>query len=113
MSPSKVLLDDGRMTGGRVLLLAAITGGCFKAASAPTQLYYDSTIQPILTTFCVGNTSPCHQATPQGTALGNLDLSSFEAVQVRRDVLRTFGSYPRPLLLMKALPEANVLIPYG
>jgi hypothetical protein len=97
----------------RLVLLATFTTGCFKAASAPEQHFYDAHIQPVLNTFCVGNTSPCHQATPEGTALGNLDLSSFEAVQVRRDVLRTYGSYPRPLLLMKALPNANVLIPYG
>ena len=47
-----------------------------------------------------------------GTALGNLDLTSFEGVQKRRDVLRTYGSYPQPLLLLKALPEDAVPIPY-
>ena len=47
-----------------------------------------------------------------GTALGNLDLTSFEGVQKRRDVLRTYGSYPQPLLLLKALPEEQVQIPY-
>ena len=52
-----------------------------------------------------------HLALPQlaldrrrADALGNLDLSSFDAVQKRRDVLRTYGSYPQPLLLLKALP---------
>jgi hypothetical protein len=61
----------------------------------------------------VGNTSPCHRI-DQGTktALGNLDLSSFDGVQKRRDVLRTYGSYPQPLLLLKAVPEDTVPIPY-
>ena len=34
-------------------------------------------------------------------------------MQKRRDVLRTYGSYPHPLLLLKALPEESVQIPYG
>ncbi len=34
-------------------------------------------------------------------------------MQKRRDVLRTYGSYPQPLLLLKALPEESVQIPYG
>lgn len=77
------------------------------------QHYYDQHIQPFLNSFCVGNTSPCHAIDPStGLALGNLDLSSFEAVQKRPDVLRTYGSYPMPLLLMKAVPEASVQIPY-
>jgi hypothetical protein len=77
------------------------------------QHYYDQHIQPFLNSFCVGNTSPCHAIDPTtGLALGNLDLSSFEAVQKRPDVLRTYGSYPMPLLLMKAVPESSVQIPY-
>ena len=75
--------------------------------------YYDQHIQPILTTFCVGNTSPCHQIDPATRgALGNLDLSSFEGVHKRPDVLRTYGSYPLPLLLLKAVPQESVVIPY-
>ena len=67
------------------------------------------------------SSTPSASATPRpatridqatGTALGNLDLTSFEGVQKRRDVLRTYGSYPQPLLLLKALPEEAVLIPY-
>ena len=70
----------------------------------PEQHFYDQHIQPILNNFCVGNTSPCHRIDPaSGIALGNLDLSSFESVQKRRDVLRTYGSYPQPLLLLKSL----------
>ena len=39
--------------------------------------------------------------------LGNLDLTSFENVQKRRDVLRTYGSYTQPLLLLKVLPTMD------
>ena len=75
--------------------------------------YYDQHIQPIFNGFCVGNTSPCHKVDPtSGIALGNLDLSSYENVHKRPDVLRTYGSYPLPLLLMKAVTESSVSIPY-
>ena len=102
----------GRLWLGAVapMVLAA---GCL-TKNRPEARFYDQHVQPILKNFCVGNTSPCHaidQAT--GTALGNLDLTSFECVQKRRDVLRTYGSYPHPLLLLKALPEAAVAIPYS
>jgi WD40-like Beta Propeller Repeat len=92
------------------LLLAPL--GC--ALKKPAEKhYYDQHVQPILTSFCVGNTSPCHRVDPTtGGALGNLDLSSFDAVHKRPDVLRTYGSYPLPLLLMKVLPKESVTIPY-
>src|SRR6186713_1003271 len=102
----------GSRKGALWLACAALAGGCL-TKEPPRQQFFDQHIQPILKTFCVGNTSPCHaidQAT--GTALGNLDLTSFEGIQKRRDVLRTYGSYPHPLLLLKALPEDAVMIPY-
>jgi hypothetical protein len=86
--------------------------GCSKQAPAERH-YYDQHIQPVFNSFCVGNTSPCHRVdNDTQTAAGNLDLSSFEGVQKRRDVLRNYGVYPQPLLLLKALPEEAVLIPY-
>jgi hypothetical protein len=100
--------------------LALVAIGCH-VNQPPQEHFYDVHIQPIFNSFCVGNTSPCHKIDPSTgfdggiagqTALGNLDLSSFEGVQKRRDVLRTYGSYPQPLLLLKAIPEANVQIPY-
>ncbi len=96
--------------GGLAAALAAF--GCH-VDKPPEQHFYDVHIQPIFNSFCVGNTSPCHKVDPgTGTALGNLDLSSFAGVQKRRDVLRTYGSYPQPLLLLKALPPESIQIPY-
>jgi hypothetical protein len=107
---------QGAGRGGRLWLGAVasvvLAAGCL-SKDPPEARFFDQHVQPILNNFCVGNTSPCHaidQAT--GTALGNLDLTSFEGVQKRRDVLRTYGSYPHPLLLLKALPEEAVAIPY-
>ena len=111
------ILAKGRAPGARfgclVLATSAALYGCH-VNQPPEEHFYDVHIQPILTNFCVGNTSPCHRpdSVTGTTALGNLDLSSFEGVQKRRDVLRTYGSYPQPLLLLKTLPEADVQIPY-
>ena len=98
---------------GAAGVVAVLAAGCL-TKDPPEQHFFEQHVQPVLNNFCVGNTSPCHridQAT--GTALGNLDLTSFAAVQKRRDVLRTYGSYPHPLLLLKSLPEESVQIPYG
>jgi hypothetical protein len=93
--------------------LATAAAGC-KREIPEERRYYDLHIQPIFDGFCVGNTSPCHKVDPAtGTALGNLDLTSLEAVHKRRDVLRSYGAYPQPLLLLKSIPEAGTLIPYG
>jgi len=106
---------------GLNILSAPLLWGCafFFAASGcsikrpPEEHFYDQHIQPILNNFCVGNTSPCHRIDPASRiALGNLDLSSFDSVQKRRDVLRTYGSYPQPLLLLKSLTLGTVQIPY-
>jgi hypothetical protein len=105
MRTSRILV----MQGALGLLLSA---GCYTKKSSD-QHFYEQHIQPIFNTSCINNTSPCHKPDPEtGIALGNLDLSSFEGVQKRRDVLRTYGNYPQPLLLLKALPENQVLIPY-
>ncbi|MEO8212159.1 MAG: hypothetical protein ABI560_03155, partial [Myxococcales bacterium] len=97
-----------------LLLAALIWGAVGCAQKKPVEKhYFEQHIQPILTSFCVGNTSPCHSIDPAtGNALGNLDLSSFEAVRKRPDVLRSYGSYPMPLLLLKAVPEASVQFSY-
>ena len=100
----------GRMMN-RLLVIVLALAAC-DSGEAPGHQFYDQHIQPIFNNFCVGNTSPCHKNAGDGTALGNLDLSSFDAVQKRRDALRTYGSYPQPLLLLKSVPEAQTQIPY-
>lgn len=74
----------------------------------PGSTFYERSIQPIFDASCVGNVAGCHainDGDPFAVAGGNLDLSSFEQVSKRRDVLRGFGAYPQPLLLVKAVAE--------
>ncbi|HEY0708262.1 MAG TPA: hypothetical protein VGG33_15765, partial [Polyangia bacterium] len=102
-----------RLVIGAGVIASGLLAACEKQEPS-VRHHYDQRIQPIFDSFCVGNTSPCHRIDPAtGSALGNLDLSSFEAVQKRRDVLRNYGAYPQPLLLAKALPDASLLIPYA
>src|SRR5437868_7211936 len=92
--------------------IALLSTGC-TLKKPEEKHYYDQHIQPIFNQFCASNTSPCHAIEPTtGTAFGNLDLSSYEGVQKRRDVLRKYGSYPLPLLLLKANPEESVQLSY-
>lgn len=96
--------------GLAVLLCAASaigTAGC--GNSPPGRTYYERNIEPILVQKCAGNTSGCHSVNsddPYAFAGGNFDVTSFANVQKRRDLLRRFGPYPAPLLLIKAIaPE--------
>jgi hypothetical protein len=85
------------------LLISILIGfACSCGSEAPSQTYFERSIAPILVGSCSGATSGCHEDNGDGEALGNLDLSTFEAVQLRQDVLVRHGSYTEPLLLIKA-----------
>jgi hypothetical protein len=94
-----------------ILFSLLLLVGCDEG-SPDAPKYYQRVIQPILTNSCVRNQAACHQNDGTGNALGNLDLTSFEALNRRRDVLRNYGSYPVPLLLLKASGAAVPPIPY-
>jgi len=83
--------------------------GCSSCDSPAGRTYYERNVEPILLQKCAGNTSGCHSTNsddPYFFAAGNLDVTSFDNVQKRRDVLTRFGAYPQPLLLIKAIaPE--------
>src|SRR3954469_14198572 len=64
--------------------------------SPPGRTFYQRNIEPILTQKCAGNTSGCHSTNaddPYQFAAGNFDVTSFENVQKRRDLLAPFGAY--------------------
>jgi len=91
------------------VLFCVSLGACDACDSAPGHTYYDRNIAPILEQKCAGNTSGCHSTNaddPFKFAAGNFDVTSFENVQKRRDVLTRFGPYQQPLLLIKAVAPA-------
>jgi hypothetical protein len=97
------------------LVVAAFASLAFMPLSCSVQqpqatTYFDTNISPILTASCVrANTgTACHIADEKGNALGNLDLSNFDGANRRRDLLQTYGPYPRPALLLKNIPPLTV-----
>ena len=105
-----------------VLVGALLLGAC--GDSPPGRTYYERNIEPILEQKCAGNTSGCHSTNaddPFAFAAGNLDVTSFENLQQRRDLLTRFGPYQQPLFLIKAVAPATpdpsdpnkLLVQYG
>ena len=95
-------------------VVIATAAGC--GDSPPGRTFYERNIEPILTQKCAGNTSGCHSTNiddPFKFAAGNFDVSSFENVQKRRDVLAAFGAYPYPLLLIKAVGPGVLQLYYS
>jgi len=97
-----------------------VTGLCAAGTACsdppPGRTYFERNILPILEQKCVGNTSGCHSTNvgdPFDFAAGNLDVTSFENLQKRRDTLSPFGAYPYPLLLIKAVGPGKLKFQYG
>lgn len=98
------------------VLALALGAGCSEEG-APGRTYYDRNVEPILLQTCARNVSGCHSINdddPFAFAAGNFDVTSFESVQKRRDLLEPFGVYPVPLLLIKATGASEELdVAYG
>lgn len=70
--------------------------------------YYDRRIAPTLAVGCQMTTSGCHVADERGSAPGNLDLSSYDSLRRRYDLLIPYGPYSRPLFLLKASAQETI-----
>ncbi|HEX4355797.1 MAG TPA: hypothetical protein VHZ95_22875, partial [Polyangiales bacterium] len=88
------------MRGWYAFCLAALCA-CQDRTASPYS-YYDATIAPILDVGCQRQTTGCHVDDGHGFALGNLDLTSYDSLMRRKDVLAPYGPYPVGLLLLKA-----------
>ncbi len=74
--------------------------------------YYERTILPILNVSC-GRTNTsvgCHISDPKGNAFGNLDVTTYDEISKRRDLLDNYGPYGRPALLVKNIPPFQVTV---
>lgn len=90
------------------VLLALSPSACSTQEPEETS-YFERTIAPILTTTCVRTNTgaACHVADERGNALGNLDLSTYEGVEKRRDLLENYGPYGQPAFLVKNIPPVT------
>ncbi len=95
-----------------VLIAAAVLFAGCSDESAPGRTYYQRNVEPILLQTCSRNVSGCHSINdddPFAFAAGNFDVTSFAAVQKRRDLLEPYGAYQIPLLLIKAVGSTDEL----
>ncbi|HEY5922251.1 MAG TPA: hypothetical protein VIV11_11300 [Kofleriaceae bacterium] len=91
-------------------VLLGVAALCACGDSPPGRTFYERNIEPILEQKCAGNTSGCHSTNagdPYAFAAGNFDVTTFENVQKRRDLLTRFGPYQQPLLLIKSVAPAT------
>lgn len=86
----------------RALLVVALVACKSSEAPAPTS-YFERTIAPILQHSCSRQTTGCHIETARGDAVGNLDTTTFERLNRRRDLLVAYGPYAYPGLLQKVI----------
>ncbi len=91
-------------------VVAACASGACTTVEPQVSTYFDASIEPLLQTSCVhANTGAgCHVADSRYNALGNLDLSTFEGIDHRRDLLLNYGPYQQPSLLVKNVPPYQV-----
>jgi len=83
------------------VVLAAPLCSCDEQAQSAFS-FYDERIDPIIDVGCQRQTTGCHVDDGRGFALGNLDLTSFDSLMRRRDVLPAYGPYSVGVLLLKA-----------
>jgi hypothetical protein len=102
-----------RSVGGlTVVAIGAFAAGSCRTLEPQPSTYFDRTIAPGLQTSCVrSNTGAgCHVADAKGNAFGNLDLSGFDGVNRRRDLLLDYGPYLQPSLLVKNIAPFQVTV---
>ncbi len=76
----------------------------------PDGSYFDDQIAPVIEGSCLHNAGGCHVGDDGGQAPGNLDLTSYDALMRRQDLLATYGPYPVPTLLLKTGPAPQVYV---
>ena len=105
---ARALLSNAPLANAAMLGLAAIAG-C-EPIEPPGGSYYEERIEPFFANSCARQNGPCHVTNERGVALGNLDVTSFDALMRRRDALEAYGPYPVSLVLLKAGAPRDVSV---
>ncbi len=90
-------------------LLVLFLVGCGWQLS-PEGSYFDERIEPTLRESCALTTSGCHIADERGSAMGNLDLSTYDGLMRRSDVLVPYGPYSRSLFFLKSSDPIQIAV---
>lgn len=91
-------------------LVFAMVYGCAFEGAPDDWSYYDENIAPTISASCGGPLVGCHLSDERGTAPGNLDVSSYDSLRRRTDLLIEYGPYPRPMLLIRAGDQVPVTV---
>jgi hypothetical protein len=95
---------------GLFLIAAGLLLLACEKQSPPEFTFYDDRVAPVIEVGCVQQTTGCHLASEQQTAVGNLDLTSYDALMRREDVLAASGPYPVGQLLLKGGDAAEIAV---
>jgi hypothetical protein len=92
------------------VLVSLAPVGCSSEKEPDKTTYFERQIAPILQTGCVRTNTgaACHVADAKGNALGNLDVSSYAGVNLRRDLHVNYGPYGQPAFLLKNVPPYQI-----
>ena len=95
-----------------LLTLLALSPTSCTTEEPTSSTYFDQTVAPILTNSCVRTNTGvgCHVADAKGNSLGNLDLSTFDGINKRRDLLYNHGPYGQPSILAKNVSPFQVTV---
>jgi len=109
----RLVRRSGLPIQGLALGLLLVTSGCQRDDQPGRTTYYDRKIGVTLMQTCA--TSPtksgCHVAADDhGNALGNLSVTSYDAVSKRQDLFLRYGPYGFPALLLKVAKPFPVSI---
>jgi hypothetical protein len=89
------------MTMRLLLAVFAVLAIACEHKEPPKFSFYDDRISEVVQVGCVLQTTGCHVANKRQAAVGNLDLSSYDSLLKREDVLYASGPYPVGQLLLK------------
>jgi hypothetical protein len=100
------------LAGVTLAVIGAGASGACTTKEPRTTTFFDQTIDPILQLSCVRtNTGAgCHVADSSGNAFGNLDLTGYQGVARRHDLLLDYGPYLQPSMLVKNVPPYTVSV---
>jgi hypothetical protein len=93
-------------------LICVVVAGCTRDEKLEGSTFYERKIGPVLHATCVSSPtrSGCHVSQEGGNALGNLSLESYEDLSRRHDLLRDYGPYGVPGLLLKVVPPYRLAL---
>jgi hypothetical protein len=105
-------MRGGFLAAVTVSVAVALGGGACTTPQPQHTTFFDTTIDPILQGSCVRTNTGvgCHVSDAKGNAFGNLDLSTYDGVNKRRDLLLDYGPYLQPSLLVKNVPPYSLSV---